>query len=137
MRKITSNILQPAHNNMVLKNTIIFLEKTVNLPLVQEDGLLIIKHYEELQREKREVNDIIGVRVNRLLSILRTRILSVPRMSAGEKKPKTVQKRPNTVQKRPNTVQKRPNTVQISLIEREEAVSSKKRAYSEVVIVDD
>jgi hypothetical protein len=92
---------------MVLKNTITFLEKTVNLPLVQEDGLLIIKHYEELQREKKELNDIIGVRVNRLLSILRTRILSVPTM-----------------------VQKKSTTEQISLIEREEACG-------EVVIVDD
>jgi hypothetical protein len=108
---------------MVLKNTITFLEKTVNLPLVQEDGLLIIKHYEELQREKKELNDIIGVRVNRLLSILRTRILSVPRMSAGEKRPKTVQKKPTMVQKKSTTEQ-------ISLIEREEACG-------EVVIVDD
>ena len=48
MNRITKNILTPSPNNLVLKNTVTFFEKTSNMPLVYEDGQLIIEHYEKL-----------------------------------------------------------------------------------------
>ena len=48
MKRITANLLVTSLNDFVKKNIIVFLEKTSSIPLVYEDGLLIIEHFEKM-----------------------------------------------------------------------------------------